>query len=181
MIDIRAARVSDLTELARWVGANAGDCTPRCCICTTRFSLRSVNLLCLPENYALKYFMFHLCSWPHLSQIAVDTETGRAVGYVLAKMCVDCRRALAGSGGGVYGARCVQGGRAAATQIQEAAPRTHYVAGRAANPPSAGLGAQTDATSRCVHSVCGRRDHDVLWLRATAQRLPWLRFMTLSM
>jgi len=43
------------------------------------------NLLCLPENYQMKYYFYHGLSWPQLSYVAED-EDGRIVGYVLAKM-----------------------------------------------------------------------------------------------
>jgi len=43
------------------------------------------NLQCLPENYQMKYYMYHGLSWPQLSYVA-DDEKGRIIGYVLAKM-----------------------------------------------------------------------------------------------
>jgi len=48
-------------------------------------NMQHCNLLCLPENYQLKYYMYHALSWPQLSYVAVD-EDGKLVGYVLAKM-----------------------------------------------------------------------------------------------
>ncbi|KAF1568314.1 UNVERIFIED_CONTAM: N-alpha-acetyltransferase daf-31, partial [Eudyptes robustus] len=42
------------------------------------------NLLCLPENYQLKYYLYHALSWP-LSFVA-ENHNGEIVGYVLAKM-----------------------------------------------------------------------------------------------
>ncbi|KAL3113922.1 hypothetical protein niasHT_017872 [Heterodera trifolii] len=47
--------------------------------------VQDCNLLCLPENYQIKYYMYHFLSWPHLSYIAEDTK-GNIIGYVLAKM-----------------------------------------------------------------------------------------------
>ena len=47
--------------------------------------MQHCNLLCLPENYQMKYYFYHGLSWPQLSYIAEDEE-GRIVGYVLAKM-----------------------------------------------------------------------------------------------
>ncbi|KAI0983812.1 hypothetical protein GJ496_001518 [Pomphorhynchus laevis] len=47
--------------------------------------MQHTNLLCLPENYTIKYYMYHNLSWPELSYVAED-ERGRIVGYVLAKM-----------------------------------------------------------------------------------------------
>ena len=34
----------------------------------------------------MRYWMYHLMSWTHLPQVAVDEATGKIVGYVLAKM-----------------------------------------------------------------------------------------------
>ncbi|KAJ1327328.1 hypothetical protein BSLG_010670 [Batrachochytrium salamandrivorans] len=48
-------------------------------------SMQNCNLLNLPENYQMKYYIYHAISWPQLSQVAVD-HSGRIVGYVLAKM-----------------------------------------------------------------------------------------------
>ena len=47
--------------------------------------MQQCNLMCLPENYQFKYYLYHLLSWPQLLQVAED-EGGRIVGYVLAKM-----------------------------------------------------------------------------------------------
>uniref|UniRef100_A0A7E4UM95 N-terminal amino-acid N(alpha)-acetyltransferase NatA n=1 Tax=Panagrellus redivivus TaxID=6233 RepID=A0A7E4UM95_PANRE len=47
--------------------------------------IQACNLLCLPENYQLKYYMYHALSWPLLSYVAEDNK-GTIVGYVLAKM-----------------------------------------------------------------------------------------------
>ncbi|XP_077452255.1 N-alpha-acetyltransferase 10 isoform X1 [Stigmatopora argus] len=48
-------------------------------------NMQHCNLLCLPENYQMKYYFYHGLSWPQLSYIAED-ENGKIVGYVLAKM-----------------------------------------------------------------------------------------------
>ncbi|XP_032636907.1 LOW QUALITY PROTEIN: N-alpha-acetyltransferase 10-like [Chelonoidis abingdonii] len=48
-------------------------------------NMQHCNLLCLPENYQMKYYFYHWLSWPQLSYIAKD-ENGKIVGYVLAKM-----------------------------------------------------------------------------------------------
>uniref|UniRef100_A0A915CJS4 N-terminal amino-acid N(alpha)-acetyltransferase NatA n=1 Tax=Parascaris univalens TaxID=6257 RepID=A0A915CJS4_PARUN len=61
MMNIRVARASDLLN------------TQHC------------NLLCLPENYQMKYYFYHALSWPQLSYVAED-DKGNIVGYVLAKM-----------------------------------------------------------------------------------------------
>lgn len=40
----------------------------------------------LPENYQLKYYFYHILSWPHLLYVAADYDSA-IVGYVLAKLC----------------------------------------------------------------------------------------------
>jgi ribosomal protein S18 acetylase RimI-like enzyme len=47
--------------------------------------MQHCNLFCLPENYHLKYWLYHLLSWPPLQHVAEDAS-GKIVGYVLAKM-----------------------------------------------------------------------------------------------
>ncbi|KAJ2719401.1 N-alpha-acetyltransferase 10 [Coemansia sp. Benny D115] len=47
--------------------------------------MQHCNLTNLPENYQMKYYLYHLATWPELSYVA-ETENGRIVGYVLAKM-----------------------------------------------------------------------------------------------
>ncbi|MCJ1295172.1 N-terminal acetyltransferase A complex catalytic subunit ard1 [Xylographa carneopallida] len=56
--------------------------------------VQQTNLTNLPENYFLKYYLYHALSWPTLSYVAVDAarpartayDPPRIVGYVLAKM-----------------------------------------------------------------------------------------------
>ncbi|KAK4529367.1 hypothetical protein CCYA_CCYA01G0224 [Cyanidiococcus yangmingshanensis] len=48
-------------------------------------AMQHCNLQCLPENYQIKYYMYHLLSWPHLLYVAEESD-GTVVGYVLAKM-----------------------------------------------------------------------------------------------
>ncbi|KAI9159554.1 N-terminal acetyltransferase A complex catalytic subunit ard1 [Blastocladiella emersonii ATCC 22665] len=48
-------------------------------------AVQNCNLTNLPENYQMKYYMYHAMSWPELSFVAEDTK-GQIVGYVLAKM-----------------------------------------------------------------------------------------------
>nr|XP_010967582.1 N-alpha-acetyltransferase 11 [Camelus bactrianus] len=48
-------------------------------------NMQHCNLLCLPENYQMKYYFYHGLSWPQLSYIA-EAEDGKMVGYILAKM-----------------------------------------------------------------------------------------------
>ncbi|OQV21331.1 N-alpha-acetyltransferase daf-31 [Hypsibius exemplaris] len=57
----------------------------RCAQVADLMNMQHCNLLCLPENYQLKYYMYHGLSWPQLSYIAEDDKK-RIVGYVLAKM-----------------------------------------------------------------------------------------------
>ncbi|XP_057617275.1 N-alpha-acetyltransferase 11-like [Chionomys nivalis] len=47
-------------------------------------NMQHCNLLCLPENYQMKYYFYLGLSWPQLSYIAED-EDGKIVGYVLAR------------------------------------------------------------------------------------------------
>jgi ribosomal protein S18 acetylase RimI-like enzyme len=61
MVNIRMANVNDLMEM------------------------QMTNLWCLPENYQMKYYFYHLLSWPQLLWVAED-HSGKIVGYVLAKM-----------------------------------------------------------------------------------------------
>ncbi|KAF7724114.1 N-alpha-acetyltransferase 10 [Apophysomyces ossiformis] len=48
-------------------------------------AVQNCNLLDLPENYQMKYYLYHALSWPQLSYVAED-DNGKIVGYVLAKM-----------------------------------------------------------------------------------------------
>lgn len=48
-------------------------------------AIQACNLACLPENYQMKYYFYHILSWPQLMFVAED-EKGRIVGYVLSKM-----------------------------------------------------------------------------------------------
>ena len=56
-------------------------------------SIQQCNLTNLPENYFLKYYMYHALTWPQLSFVAIvrpppnkPTPYPKVVGYVLAKM-----------------------------------------------------------------------------------------------
>uniref|UniRef100_A0A146LP52 N-terminal amino-acid N(alpha)-acetyltransferase NatA n=2 Tax=Lygus hesperus TaxID=30085 RepID=A0A146LP52_LYGHE len=57
----------------------------RCARPSDLMNMQHCNLLCLPENYQMKYYFYHGLSWPQLSYVAED-ENGQIVGYVLAKM-----------------------------------------------------------------------------------------------
>ncbi|CAM6088969.1 unnamed protein product [Calypogeia fissa] len=48
-------------------------------------AMQNCNLLCLPENYQMKYYLYHILSWPQLLYVAEDYNK-KIVGYVLAKM-----------------------------------------------------------------------------------------------
>jgi len=49
------------------------------------FQMQHCNLSCLPENYQMKYYFYHILSWPQLLYVAEDSKK-KIVGYVLAKM-----------------------------------------------------------------------------------------------
>ena len=53
--------------------------------CTDLIQMQATNLWCLPENYQMKYYFYHILSWPQLLWVAEDHD-GKIVGYVLAKM-----------------------------------------------------------------------------------------------
>ncbi|TFK39173.1 acyl-CoA N-acyltransferase [Crucibulum laeve] len=47
--------------------------------------MQSTNLQNLPENYVMKFWIYHAMTWPQISFVAED-HMGRIVGYVLAKI-----------------------------------------------------------------------------------------------
>ncbi|CCG22901.1 Ard1 protein [Candida orthopsilosis Co 90-125] len=55
-------------------------------------AMQNANLHNLPENYQLKYYMYHILSWPQASFVATtstinsDGQEEKVVGYVLGKM-----------------------------------------------------------------------------------------------
>ena len=54
-------------------------------------SVQTCNITNLPENYFLKYYLYHALTWPQLSFVAVvrtskPQKYPKVVGYVLAKM-----------------------------------------------------------------------------------------------
>ena len=57
----------------------------RNCTVDDMINMQNCNQLCLPENYQLKYYLYHGLSWPQLSYIAED-QSGKIIGYVLGKM-----------------------------------------------------------------------------------------------
>ncbi|XP_063901432.1 N-alpha-acetyltransferase 11-like [Zophobas morio] len=52
--------------------------------------MQHCNLTCLPENYQMKYYLYHILTWPQLSFVA-ENEQRKIVGYVLAKMDEDMK------------------------------------------------------------------------------------------
>ncbi|TFK20069.1 acyl-CoA N-acyltransferase [Coprinopsis marcescibilis] len=48
-------------------------------------AMQAANLQNLPENYVMKFWIYHAMTWPQISFVAED-EKGRVVGYVLAKI-----------------------------------------------------------------------------------------------
>lgn len=50
--------------------------------------MQHMNMMCLPENYSMKYYLYHLLTWPELSFVAVD-EKNKVVGYVMGKLDED--------------------------------------------------------------------------------------------
>ena len=53
---------------------------------TDLLEMQHCNLYNLPENYNLRYWMYHITSWTQIPQVAIDERTGKVVGYVLGKM-----------------------------------------------------------------------------------------------
>ena len=51
----------------------------RCAKPEDLMNMQHCNLLCLPENYQMKYYFYHGLSWPQLSYVAED-EKGNIVG-----------------------------------------------------------------------------------------------------
>lgn len=49
------------------------------------YEMQHCNLRCLPENYNLRYYYYHLLSWPQLLYVQKDYNNN-TVGYVLAKV-----------------------------------------------------------------------------------------------
>jgi N-alpha-acetyltransferase 10/11 len=48
--------------------------------------VQNCNIQCLPENYQVKYYIYHLISWPDCSFVAIDLEKSNLVGYILGKL-----------------------------------------------------------------------------------------------
>ncbi len=48
--------------------------------------MQNCNLHNLPENYQMKYYLYHLISWPQCSWVAEDTAMGKVIAYVMTKV-----------------------------------------------------------------------------------------------
>ena len=46
--------------------------------------IQACNILCLPENYQFKYYLYHYISWPRCSWVA--SVENKIIGYVLTKL-----------------------------------------------------------------------------------------------
>ncbi|UKJ89463.1 GNAT-family N-acetyltransferase [Theileria orientalis] len=55
-------------------------------------SLSDCNLVNVIENYQMKYYFYHLLSWPHLTNITTNLR-GRVCGYSMAKLEEDKNKA----------------------------------------------------------------------------------------
>ncbi|CCW61907.1 unnamed protein product [Phytomonas sp. EM1] len=49
------------------------------------YEMQQCNLICLPENYNLRYYYYHILSWPQLLYVQQDYNRN-TVGYVLGKI-----------------------------------------------------------------------------------------------
>jgi ribosomal protein S18 acetylase RimI-like enzyme len=58
----------------------------RPCTVADLIHMQQCNLFNLPENYNMRYWMYHVMTWTDLPQVAVEENSGQIVGYVLAKM-----------------------------------------------------------------------------------------------
>lgn len=56
--------------------------------CEDLLKTQNCNLLCLPENYQLKYYMYHALSWPQLSYVAEDHKVCTTRVFNANKVCV---------------------------------------------------------------------------------------------
>lgn len=91
-------------------------------------AMQACNLMCLPENYQLKYYLYHALSWPQLLFVAIDESDAsdgepRVVGYVLSKMDEDGGEAKGAAHGHVTSLAVARSHRklGLATQLMRAA------------------------------------------------------------
>ena len=49
------------------------------------YEVQNCNLRCLPENYNMRYYLYHYLCWPGLLSLSEDVN-GKVCGYVLGKM-----------------------------------------------------------------------------------------------
>jgi len=53
-------------------------------------NVQQTNITNLPENYPMKYYMYHSACWPQLSYVAVDVRRSAAASQI-AIGSADCR------------------------------------------------------------------------------------------
>jgi GNAT superfamily N-acetyltransferase len=87
-VNIRQARVTLFPSRPSCNTVNA-DLLRLCVQMDDIAAIQNCNLQCLPENYQMKYYLYHILSWPQLLYVAEDN--GKIVGYVLAKMEEDAK------------------------------------------------------------------------------------------
>lgn len=49
--------------------------------------MQTANLWCLPENYQMKYYLYHVLSWPQLLFVAEDHKGEWRCGLLLLPHC----------------------------------------------------------------------------------------------
>lgn len=54
--------------------------------------MQTANLWCLPENYQMKYYLYHVLSWPQLLFVAEDHK-GELGGEIMRRMTHNPQRA----------------------------------------------------------------------------------------
>lgn len=52
------------------------------------FQMQNCNLNNLPENYSLRYYLYHYFSDPEMLQVAEIPGKGKICGYVMSKMFI---------------------------------------------------------------------------------------------
>ena len=134
----------------------------RCATMDDLLQMQHCNLSCLPENYQMKYYFYHILSWPQLLHVAEDSKK-RIVGYVLAKMEEDSPE--------VHGH---------ITSL--AVLRSHRKMGIAAKLMTAARALLTCHASMCCTVVMHHLHADILYAPFTrSQRRPWRRRSKQSM
>ncbi len=54
-------------------------------------NIQQANLMCLPENYPMKFYYYHSATWPQLTYVAETDLDKKLIGYVLIKMDEDSK------------------------------------------------------------------------------------------